>query len=356
MRVTNLDGARSALRANNPSALLELEESDWLDAKRQPYELKNPGQVEELAKDVAAFANTERGGLLVLGISTRVEGGRETLAQLVPVPRGSVDLDQLRKLIRERVSPAPRNVVVEWSDYGQGSAIVFIYVPPQPPGNLPHVIAAPVKKPGQIDPRTTYVPIRDGDGTYVLPRTDVQRYLAAGWAALGRPKAPNHRRDRDVLLAILRAAGELKESCEKAEEASLTLALVQNPADPELQARHPDPEIAVVIDQIPKAASEQQWDASLAIARDAHDRLARLREKVLIDGPDEVREHLSCFINLGQGLIEVVRQSPPVNHYHDVVLNNGKAMTVYKISDRYAACLNEFCDTARTIREIRTTE
>ncbi|WP_170837762.1 AlbA family DNA-binding domain-containing protein [Streptomyces sp. TP-A0874] len=340
----DLDSARSALHANNPLALLGLEESDWLDAKRQPYELKNAGHVEELAKDVAAFANTERGGLLVLGISTRVEDGRETLDQLVPVPRGSVNLDQLRKLIRERISPAPRGVVVERSDYGQGLAVVFIYVPPQPPGNLPHVIAAPVKKPGQVSPYTVYVPIRDADGTCLLPRTDVQRYLAAGWAALGKLKVLDHRRDRDVLLRILRAAGELKESCEMAEEASLTLALAKNPGDPELQARHPDPEIAVVIDQIPKAASERQWQDNLAIARDAHSRLARLREMVLIDGPDEVREHLNCFTTLGQGLIETVEESPPINDYDNIVL-----------SDRFAACLNEFCDVTLTIREIRAT-
>ncbi|MFB7109502.1 hypothetical protein [Streptomyces sp. NPDC056190] len=62
-----------------------------------PYELREPGAVEELAKDVAAFANS--GNIPVLGIST-----------------GDVeDVEELDALIRERITPPPRQVVVDWS-------------------------------------------------------------------------------------------------------------------------------------------------------------------------------------------------------------------------------------------------
>lgn len=62
----DLDAVRAALRAHDPAALLELSEGQWLDAKGAPYELRDPRAVEELAKDVAAFANGG-GGILVIG-------------------------------------------------------------------------------------------------------------------------------------------------------------------------------------------------------------------------------------------------------------------------------------------------
>lgn len=184
MSQMDLEGARSALRAHTPTALLGLRESQWLDAKGAPYELRNPAEVEELAKDVTAFANGG-GGLLVLGITTRLEHGEEILDRIASVDRAAFDLDQVRKLIRERVTPAPRNVVVGWSDDGH-SCVVFIDTPQQAPGTV-FVVAAPAGKRGQVPAHTVAVPVRDADGTHWLPRTEIQRLLSMGFAALDMP-------------------------------------------------------------------------------------------------------------------------------------------------------------------------
>ncbi|MFE6055646.1 RNA-binding domain-containing protein [Kitasatospora sp. NPDC056446] len=193
MPETGLEQARTALYADNPSALLDLLECRWLDAKGAPYELKNPSAVEELAKDVAAFANSTEGGVIVLGIGTRLETGQEILDRLLPFDRSSVDLDRMRKLLRERITPAPRNVSIEWIEHGgPGQGIVFIDVPPQAAGNLPHVVAAPNGKPGQVNPFTVAVPLRESDGTHWLPRAEVQRLLALGLAASGAPSRTLH--------------------------------------------------------------------------------------------------------------------------------------------------------------------
>ncbi|MFF1569806.1 helix-turn-helix domain-containing protein [Streptomyces sp. NPDC058293] len=66
---TDLKSALAALDAHEPLSLLGLRETQWLDAKGGPYQLANPRSVEELAKDVAAFANVG-GGLIVIGIAT----------------------------------------------------------------------------------------------------------------------------------------------------------------------------------------------------------------------------------------------------------------------------------------------
>ncbi|MFF4551092.1 RNA-binding domain-containing protein [Streptomyces sp. NPDC001435] len=184
MSQIDLEGARSALRGHTPTALLGLRESQWLDAKGAPYELRDPAKVEELAKDVTAFANGG-GGLLVLGITTRLEHGEEVLDRIASVDRSAVDLDQVRKVIRERVTPAPRGVTVGWSDDEQ-SRVVFIDIPQQAPGTV-FVVAAPAGKPGQVPAHTVAVPVRDADGTHWLPRTEIQRLLSMGIAALGMP-------------------------------------------------------------------------------------------------------------------------------------------------------------------------
>lgn len=183
----DLEAVRAALRAHHPTAVLELPERQWLDAKGAPYELRNPHAVEEVAKDVAAFANGG-GGVIIVGISTRLEHGQEILDKVVPVERSSVDLDRWRKLIRQHITPAPRRVSVEWSDDGRGACVVCIDVPAQDPGCL-FVVAAPTGKKGAPRTDTVAVPVREADGTHWLPRTELQRLLSRGVAASGMPTA-----------------------------------------------------------------------------------------------------------------------------------------------------------------------
>jgi hypothetical protein len=183
----DLEGVRAALRAQKPDLLLKQPEGQWLDAKKDPYELRNPRDVEELAKDVCAFANGG-GGVLVIGVSTVLVDDVEILERIVPVDRTSVDRDQIRKLIRAHITPAPRGVSVEWSGDQQGSRVLYIDVPAQQAGTL-FVVAAPVGKPGSPRTDTVAVPVRETDGTHWLARTEIQRLLSAGVAASGMPTA-----------------------------------------------------------------------------------------------------------------------------------------------------------------------
>jgi hypothetical protein len=194
---SNLRTAREALNENDPSALLGLREGTWLDAKGGIYDLNSPSRAEELAKDVAAFANTLYGGLLVIGIGTRVDGQGEVLEKLKPVPRDRVDLDRYRKLIRERITPPPRQVTVEWIDLKAGQGVLYIDIPTQPRGCLPHVVAAPAGREGKSSPTTVAIPIREADGTHWLPRNEIHRILASGWGQAGGPS-------EEALAALIR--------------------------------------------------------------------------------------------------------------------------------------------------------
>ncbi|MEU9700166.1 ATP-binding protein [Streptomyces sp. NPDC047981] len=185
----DLDGARAALRAGDPAALLGLRESQWLDAKAQLYDLRSPQGAESLAKHVAAFANTEHGGLIVFGIRTLEQHGREVLEELVPLGPVTLDVKQLRDLMKERITPAPRDVAIERIDRDGELLCVYIDIPPQPAGNLPYLVEAPVGKPGRLSNTKVAVPIREADGTTWLPRSEIHRLLSAGLAAQKRPGA-----------------------------------------------------------------------------------------------------------------------------------------------------------------------
>jgi hypothetical protein len=174
--VNDIKGARAALRSGKPAELIGLAESGWLDVKGGIYDLSDRVKADELAKDVAEFANAETGGLLLVGFGTRKDHDQEIIDELRPVPRALVDLDRHRKLIRERVLPPPRNLTVEWIDCGNDTGVLMIDVPAQPLTSMPHVVSGPARGRDSVA-----VPMRDGDGTQWLQQAEMQRLLAAGW-------------------------------------------------------------------------------------------------------------------------------------------------------------------------------
>jgi hypothetical protein len=188
VRVDGIDEVRAALRDGEPGKLLGLAECGWLDAKAGVYQLDDPAKAAELVKDVAAFANTETGGVLVVGISTRAEHGAEVLDEIRPVPRDLVDVDRHRKLLR-KIIPPPRGVTVDWIAWGEDAGVLFIDVPAQPPARLPHAVQGPAR-PGKADSLSVAVPVREGDGTTGCPRAR----SSACWPPAGRrPVVPAKR-------------------------------------------------------------------------------------------------------------------------------------------------------------------
>ncbi|MET9959635.1 hypothetical protein ABZ128_11305 [Streptomyces sp. NPDC006326] len=182
----DLKSALAALDAQEPGSLLGIRETQWLDAKAAPYQLADPKAVEELSKDVAAFADGG-GGVIVVGIATRLEHDEEVLDHVVGPDPAAVNVDQIRRLIRQRVSPAPRGVRVGWSG-ADGEVVLFIDVPAQTDHAL-FAVPAPIGRPGAPREDTIAVPMRDGDSTHWLPRAELVQLLSAGVRASGVPTA-----------------------------------------------------------------------------------------------------------------------------------------------------------------------
>jgi hypothetical protein len=182
--VIGLEHTRQALRRRDPAALLGERECAWLDVKAGVYRLDQPKGSEELAKDVAAFANTPDGGLLLVGFSTKKEHGEEILDALNPVPRRLIDLDQHRQTIATRVIPTLRDVSVDWIDCGNEAGVLVIDIPAQPQSSQLFAVPAPTGT-TEVSKTAASVPVRRGDGTTWLRPHEIQHFIALGWANSG---------------------------------------------------------------------------------------------------------------------------------------------------------------------------
>jgi hypothetical protein len=184
MTASGLERARQALRHGDLQALLGRRENTWLDVKSGVYPLDKPKGPEELAKDVAAFANTADGGLILVGFSTRKEHGEEIVDALSPVPRDLVDLDKYRQVLAARVIPTLRGVSVDWIECGTGLGVLVIDIPAQPRSSQLFAVPAPTGT-AEVSKTAVGFPIRRGDGTAWLRPHEIQHFVGLGWANSG---------------------------------------------------------------------------------------------------------------------------------------------------------------------------
>jgi hypothetical protein len=173
------------LANDRASALLGLRESDWLDAKSGAYDFrvhKDAARV-SLAQDVARFANSEHGGILLLGFATRFEQGGETLASIVPMSFDAGVIDSYRKTVDERVYPPVEGLEIQRFPV-EGGEVVAITVPPQPESNKPYLVQGGILDGGKYDGGVISIVRRRGDGSIPIRAAAVHALLAAGRAAL----------------------------------------------------------------------------------------------------------------------------------------------------------------------------
>jgi hypothetical protein len=177
--------AREWVSARSWDRFVGTPESAVLDVKSGVYPLDDLAGAGELIKDVAAFANS-RGGLLLVGFGTRVDNGREIIDELKPVPARLVDVDRYRKLVRDRVRPLIRGLTVDFYPVDDQRGVLVIDIPAQPETAKPFVVPGPD---GRKAPTAVGVPIRDADATLWLTHDGLQRLLSTGWNAEGGPRA-----------------------------------------------------------------------------------------------------------------------------------------------------------------------
>jgi hypothetical protein len=98
-------GTVGLLRTGFAQSLVDQAEGQWFDAKREPYRLDDTLQKFELAKDVAAFANTVNGGIIVVGARTRRLHDEDVVQAITEIPLHLVNRGSYRHIIADRVHP-----------------------------------------------------------------------------------------------------------------------------------------------------------------------------------------------------------------------------------------------------------
>lgn len=170
--------------------LLGTPEGERLDFKSEPYNLATERGVRDLVADVAAFANS-RGGTIVLGVHTnKLEGAQEEVAVKVRgVGVGLVVHDQIRRLVRSHIQPLVRIDIRPYPLADVQKEVVAIDVEPQPDHEQPCLVDRVI---GHGHSRVAHAvgwPIRHGADTHWEDMRRIQPLVAAGLRPLLNPVA-----------------------------------------------------------------------------------------------------------------------------------------------------------------------
>jgi hypothetical protein len=142
-------------------------ESDWLDAKGEPYDHLIPELGKnwkyELAKDVAAFANSPDGGIVVLGMTTNDVGDGEEINGHKEFNLSRVRAATYRTHIAQCVYPAVVGFEVRKVEGRKaGHGLVALVIPPQPESSRPFLVTGVISR-GTALGNHILLPVRRGD-------------------------------------------------------------------------------------------------------------------------------------------------------------------------------------------------
>jgi hypothetical protein len=171
----NQDVAHGLVASGRPEVLLGQAESNWLEAKSQPWDLGSPSGKAEAAKDLSALANAE-GGLIVIPAKTTKEGDRDVLSRVSEMPLDRFSATQLRDILAAWTFPPLRGVEIEIVDQGEGRGQILISVPAHRSEDWPHLVISDDKAAFPSSAVAAYV--RDGDTNRALSAPRLHRLMS----------------------------------------------------------------------------------------------------------------------------------------------------------------------------------
>lgn len=175
------------IQSRQSAVLIGQKEHDSFDAKGAAYELAVPEERYELAKDVAAFSNSDAEGLIVCGLRTRKVQGVDTVSQVAPVPLERVRPRDWIKAVRRLIVPSPEGVrvTIKRLDGSPNAGFVLISIPRQPDHLRPFLLVVGRRDDGKVVETDITVPIRVAADTEYADAASIHSLLAVGRAALG---------------------------------------------------------------------------------------------------------------------------------------------------------------------------
>lgn len=176
--------ARDLIKAGRVSVLLGQPETSWIDAKVQPHDISGEKAKWELAKDVAAFANTGRDAIIVFGVEAAMGPSGEVLDRARAFELSGFDVEAARAVLRQRLTPILPDIDLQVVEDRGGHGYGWVFIPAQPTDVRP-VMVSGVFVDGHTQGSHVSVPIRVGEDTAHWDASRIHSLIQAGRVALG---------------------------------------------------------------------------------------------------------------------------------------------------------------------------
>lgn len=173
------------VRAGQSEALLGQTENQWLEIKSEHFYPETPKGKFRFLRSVVQFANTDEGGILLLGAKTESRSGVDVIEKITPLPRSqetSKRKEQYKSALTDAVFPPIKNLSIEEIQLDSGSMMIFL-IPPQPEELKPFLIHGIEEDRKKNNQYISFVE-RNGDAVYTYTPQSIHSMLAAGKALL----------------------------------------------------------------------------------------------------------------------------------------------------------------------------
>ena len=172
------------VRVRRADLLVGQRESQVFDAKSGYYQLDDDDGKLELAKDVAAFANTGRSAVIVLGLRTRGDHQGDRVSAAPGLPKERLQPGRFRQVVASWVYPPPEGMSFLWHGEEKGFLVVLI---PSQPSELQPFLVRRGRLGRSLSEEQFTLPVRQGEDTSYRDIGRLHSLLVAGRAALAGP-------------------------------------------------------------------------------------------------------------------------------------------------------------------------
>jgi hypothetical protein len=181
--------AGNLVRAGRAEVLIGQPEGHWLEAKSQHYDLGTPGGEISLAQAVSRFCNSEDGGIVVVGMTTKKTAEGEQIRKLNPMPVKDGIVRKYHRVLENRLFPLVRDLRIDAVASGPGSELILVDIPPQPEELKPFLVSGAIID-GRVDGAFISIVRRRGEGSVPTTAQEIHSTLVAGRALLRRGQLP----------------------------------------------------------------------------------------------------------------------------------------------------------------------
>jgi hypothetical protein len=178
------------IRGGRVDLLLGQYESHWLECKSVDYDLEKAADKIELSQDVARFANSETGGVLLVGVGTKRDALGDRLNAIHPLqspPRAARYHKVLDRLIFPPIEGLRVEAVPARPD-GQPS-LLAIQIPPQPEELKPFLVTGAIVR-GKVEGAFISIVRRREEHSIPITAAAIHSLLSVGQAFLRRGEIP----------------------------------------------------------------------------------------------------------------------------------------------------------------------